>query len=89
MNTNEIQQLKLRLLELEKNEKDENYKIKNNNFKVINDVLNEKKNAIQRNRYSKSTPLVKYHDQELVVHLEAIHNILKNLDERLIKLENI
>ena len=88
MYSEEIQQLQLRILELEKNERDEKDEIKKNNFKVINDVLTEKKTAIQRNRYSKSVPLAKYYDQELVNHLEAIHNILQNLDERLKKIES-
>jgi hypothetical protein len=39
------------------------------------------------NRYSKSVPLAKYYDQELVTHLEAIYNILQIVDERLKKLE--
>jgi hypothetical protein len=90
--TDEIQQLQLRMLELEKQkkEKDENDKkiSIDHNFKVINDVLTEKKNAINNNRYSKSVPLARYYDQELVTHLEAIYNILQIVDERLKKLEN-
>ena len=54
---------------------------------MINDVLTEKKTAINNNRYSKSVPLARYYDQELVTHLEAIHNILQIVDERLKKLE--
>jgi hypothetical protein len=89
--TEEIQQLQLRILELEKqkNEKDESDKKTSidHNFKVINDVLTEKKTAINNNRYSKSVPLARYYDQQLVTHLEAIHNILQIVDERLKKLE--
>ena len=88
----EIQQLQLRILELEKQkkEKDENDKKTSidHNFKVINDVLIEKKNKINNNRYSKSVPLTRfYYDQELVTRLEAIYNILQIVDERLKKLE--
>ena len=90
--TEEIQQLQLRILDLEKqkNEKDESDKKTSidHNFKVINDVLTEKKTAINNNRYSKSVPLARYYDQELVTHLEAIYNILQNVDERLKKLED-
>ena len=90
--TEEIQQLQLRILELEKqkNEKDESDKKTSidHNFKVINDVLTEKKTAINNNRYSKSVPLARYYDQELVTHLEAIYNILQIVDERLKKLED-
>jgi hypothetical protein len=89
--TEEIQQLQLRILELEKQkkEKDESDKKTSieHNFKVINDVLTVKKTAIINNRYSKSVPLARYYDQQLVTHLEAIYNILQIVDERLKKLE--
>jgi hypothetical protein len=87
----EILQLQSRILELEKQQKesDENDKKTSieHNFNVINDLLNEKKSAISNNRYSKSVPLARYYDQQLVTHLEAIYNILHIVDERLKKLE--
>jgi hypothetical protein len=90
--TEEIQKLQVRILELEKQkkEKDESDKKTSieHNFKVINDVLTEKKTAINNNRYSKSVSLARYYDQELVTHLEAIYNILQIVDERLKKLED-
>jgi hypothetical protein len=90
--TEEIEQLKLRILELEKQEK-EKYEIYiktsiDHNFNIINNLLDEKKTAINNNKYSKSVPLAKYYDQELVTHLEAIYNILQILDNRLNKLED-
>jgi hypothetical protein len=89
--TEEIQQLQLRILELEKQQKEKDETDKKtsieHNFKVINDVLSEKKTAIKNNRYSKSVPLARYYDQELVTHLEAIYNILQIMDGRLKKLE--
>ena len=89
--TDEIQQLQLRILELEKQktEKDESDKKTSidHNFKVINDVLSKKKTDINYKIYSKSFPLARYYDQELVTHLEAIYNILQIVDERLKKLE--
>jgi hypothetical protein len=42
---------------------------------------------MNNNRYSKSVPLARYYDQQLVTHLEAIYNILQIVDERLKKLE--
>jgi len=91
--TEEIQHLQLRILELEKQkkEKDENDKKTSidHNFKVINDLLNEKKTNIDNNRYSKSVPLAKYYDKQLVTHLEAIYNILQIVDERITKLEKV
>ena len=90
--TEELQQLQVRILELEKQKKEKDESDKktsiDHNFKVINDVLTEKKTAINNNRYSKSVPLARYYDQELVTHLEAIYNILQIVDERLKKLED-
>jgi len=90
--TEEIQQLQLKLNNLEKQNKvkEENDKKTSvdYNFGVINNLLNEKKTAITNNRYSKSVPLARYYDQELVTHLEAIYNILQVFNERLDKLEN-
>ena len=89
--TEEIQQLQLRILELEKQRKEKDESDKKisieHNFNLINDLLTEKKNAIKNNRYSKSVPLARYYDQELVTHLEAVYNILQIVDERLKKLE--
>lgn len=90
--TEEIQQLQLKLNELEKQKKEKEENDKKTsidyNFEVINNLLNEKKTAITNNRYSKSIPLARYYDQELVTHLEAIYNILQVFNERLDKLEN-
>jgi len=89
--TDEIQQLQLRILELEKQKKEKDEIDKktsiDHNFNVINDVLYEKKKKININMYSKSVPLARYYDQQLVTRLEAIYNILQIVDERLKKLE--
>ena len=53
----------------------------------MNDLLTEKKSAIKNNRYSKSVPLARYYDVQLVTYLEAIYNILHTLDYRLKELE--
>lgn len=87
----EIQQLQLRILELEKQQKELEENDKKTsieyNFKVLNNILNEKKTKIANDRYSKSVPLARYYDQQLITHLEAIYNILHVVDERLKKLE--
>ena len=89
--TEEIRQLQLRIVELEKQQKEKDESDKKasigHNFKVINDVLTEKKTAIDKDKYSKSVPLARYYDQQLVTHLEAVYNILQIVDERLKKLE--
>lgn len=90
--TNEIQQLQLKIAELEKKQKenDENHKKTSldHNFKVINNLLETKKTDIKNNKYSKSVPLARYYDQELVTHLEAIYNILQVLNNKILELEN-
>ena len=57
----EIQQLQLRILELEKQqtgleENDKKTSIEYN-FKVLNNLLNEKKTNVANDRYSKSVPV--------------------------------
>ncbi len=90
--TKEIQQLQIKLNELEKQKKENEENNKKTsisyNFEVINNLLNEKKTRITNNKYSKSVPLARYYDQELVTRLEAIYNILQVFNERLDKLEN-
>jgi len=91
--TEEIQQLQLRILELENQQKekekddiDKKTSI-DHNFKIINDVLTEKNTSIKNNKYSRSVPLARFYDQQLVTHLEAVYNVLKIIDERLKRLE--
>ncbi len=89
--TEEIQQLQLKILELEKQQKENDESDKKTSmehkFKVITDVVTEKKTAINNNRYSKSVPLARYYDQQIVRHLESIYNILQILYKRLKQLE--
>ena len=107
--SDEIQQLQLRIVELEKQkkEKDETDKKTSieHNLNVINDFLQEIKPGLEtilRSRgctntekyvYTQSTsnkyvyPERPTHIGDLVMHLEAVYNILKIVDERLQKLE--
>jgi hypothetical protein len=91
---NEIQQLQLRILELEKQKKkkEEEEILKKesleHNFQIINNELNKKQNSIKNNTYSKSVPLARFYDEELVRHLEATYNILQILNNRIKDLEN-
>ena len=58
------------------------------NFRVINDIITNKKTALNNNnKYPYPLPLPSYQDKLLVTHLEAVYNILQNIDERLKKLE--
>lgn len=96
----EIQELQLRIVELEKQkkEKEENDKKTSidHNFKVLNDLLTEKKTKVNNKYYGKVNNKyygkdvslsVRYYTQQLVTHLEALYNILQIVDERLKKLE--
>jgi hypothetical protein len=97
----EIQQLQLRILELEKQkkEKDENDKKTSleHNFKVINDFVQEKKPRIEyllntsykKREHGPSETSIQYYppDYDIVTKLEAVYNILKIVDERLQKIE--
>ncbi len=89
--SDEITQLKLRIIELENQEKKMNEMNNKNsisyNFNIINDFLVEKKNAIKNNRYSKSIPLARYYDEEKVKYLEAIFNILHIFEKRIENIE--
>jgi hypothetical protein len=86
-NIEEIERIHLRVFDLEtkENEKQKKSPIKYD-FNVIDDVLNVKKIRIKNSKYG-AGPLEKLRDQQLVRYLEAIYNILQNLDDRLSKLE--
>ena len=90
--TEEIRQLQLRILELEKQQKEKDEIDKktsiDHNFNVINDVLEKKKTFINNNYYSKPRSItgVNY-NKDIIIHLEAIYNILQILDQRLKKIE--
>jgi hypothetical protein len=60
---------------------------KENPLRVLEDIINTKKEKIKRNSYSKSIPLAQFYDQEKVAMLEAIYTILKSIHERLEALE--
>ena len=78
-------QLKIFDLEMQENKKHKNSPIKYD-LDVIDDVLNIKKIRIKNSKYG-AGPLEKLRDQQLVRYVEAIYNILQNLDDRLSKLE--
>ena len=91
----EIQRLQLKIMELEKQDKEKeenNEKISiEHNFNVIDDLITDKfynKNKTQLVRPKLTTEMKSAKNVQLcVVHLEAIYNILQILDKRLIKIE--
>ncbi len=58
-----------------------------NHLKVLEEVINEKKKRVELNRYAKNVPLARYYDMEKIEFLEPILDILKDLQERLERLE--
>ena len=84
----EIQQLQLRILELEKQQKERDEYDKNTNialnFRVITNFLHKKKTLIASNN---APHTIIAQDIELVTHLDAVFNILQIINERLQRLE--
>lgn len=56
-------------------------------LQVLENLIEEKKERIQQNRYSRSVPLAAYYDGEKVAFLEPILNVLKDFQKRLEALE--
>jgi len=93
----EIQKLKLKIVDLEKQIKENREKDENNkkisveqNFYVINEFLDEKKRAcIKYSNQLQQIEIERQFDNRPVIseHLEAIYNILQIVDKRLIKIE--
>jgi len=84
---NQIDKLRERLAYLEEQKAKEEEK-KAEPLKVLEGIIDQKKECIKRDRYSKSLPLARFYDQEKVGYLEAILNALKNIEGRLEVLEN-
>lgn len=56
-------------------------------LQILENFIEEKKERIQQNRYSRSVPLAAYYDAEKVAFLEPILNVLKDFQKRLEALE--
>lgn len=56
-------------------------------LKTLEGIIDEKRNQINRNSYSKSIPLARFYDKEKLAFLEPIFIMLKNIQERLDALE--
>jgi hypothetical protein len=86
----ELNSLRMKLAALEEQKRIENEKElekKIFSLKTLEDVINKKRQQIDRNSYSKSIPLARFYDQEKLTYLEPIFNMLKNINERLEILE--
>ena len=57
-------------------------------LQFLENFIEEKKDRIRQNRYSRSIPLAAYYDGEKIAFLEPILNILKDFQTRLEALES-
>jgi len=58
-----------------------------NPLATLGQIIEEKKEQINRNSYSKSIPLARFYDEEKVAMMEPIFNMLKDIQQRLTVLE--
>jgi hypothetical protein len=56
-------------------------------LQFLENFIEEKKDRIRQNRYSRSVPLAAYYDGEKIAFLEPILNVLKDFQTRLEALE--
>ena len=79
---------KIEMLEKQKKAEDEMKAAKEANpLATLGQIIEEKKQKINKNSYSKSIPLARFYDTEKVDMLEPIFNMLKDIQQRLTVLE--
>ena len=83
---NELMVLHAKIAELEEKKRREDER-RNNPIMILENFIEVKKQAVERNSYSNNRPLARKYDQEKIVMIEPILFVLKNLLERVTKLE--
>jgi hypothetical protein len=79
---------KIEMLEKQKKAENEIKAAKEANpLATLGQIIEEKKEQISRNSYSKSIPLARFYDEEKVAMMEPIFNMLKDIQQRLTVLE--
>ena len=78
---NELQRIKMEQKEHEKKNDVEK------NLDAVKDAYEHRKEKVSRDRYSKSCIVAKFIDRDMIGPLEAIYNVLNNLNDRIAKLE--
>lgn len=88
MNTteHELRILYARIEELEQKKRREDER-RNNPIAVLENFIEIKKQSVERNSYSNNLPLAKKQDQEKIIMIEPVLVVLKDLLERVTKLE--
>ena len=86
----EINTLRDRLIGLEEKKRIEMEKEeekKKNPLGTLKNIIDEKREQIKRNSYSKNIPLARFYDEEKLAMIEPIFAMLKNIQDRLEILE--
>jgi hypothetical protein len=79
---------KIEMLEKQKKAEEEIKAAKEANpLATLGQIIEEKKQKINKNSYSKSIPLARFYDEEKVTMMEPIFNMLKDIQQRLTVLE--
>jgi hypothetical protein len=88
MNTvdHELMILHAKIAELEEKKKREDER-RNNPIMVLENFVQIKKQAVERNSYSNNLPLARKYDQEKILMVEPVLVVLKDLLERVTRLE--
>ena len=88
MNTidNQLMILHAKIAELEEKKRREDER-RNNPIMVLENFVEIKKQAVERNSYSNNLPLARKYDQEKILMIEPVLIVLKDLLERVAKLE--
>jgi hypothetical protein len=83
---NELMILHAKITELEEKKRREDER-RNNPIMILENFIEVKKQSVERNSYSNNLPLARKYDQEKITMIEPILVVLKNLLERVSKLE--
>jgi hypothetical protein len=83
---NQLMILHAKIEELEEKKRREDER-RNNPIMVLENFVEIKKQAVERNSYSNNLPLARKYDQEKILMIEPVLIVLKNLLERVEKLE--
>jgi hypothetical protein len=83
---NQLMILHAKIAELEEKKRREDER-RNNPIMVLENFVEIKKQAVERNSYSNNLPLARKYDQEKILMIEPVLIVLKDLLERVAKLE--
>ena len=83
---NELMVLHAKIAELEEKKRREDER-RNNPIMVLENFIEVKKQCVERNSYSNNLPLARKYDQEKILMIEPVLIVLKNLLERVERLE--